>query len=68
MLSCFFVNGYMRSGRVFLDVMAMVSLAGDTLVQAHLFPSQISGATTAQPVDFRDDATGCRGGFWWCIE
>lgn len=61
MLSCFFVNGYMRSGRVFLDVMAMVSLAGDTLVQAHLFPSQISGATTAQPVDFRDDATGFTG-------
>ena len=36
LLNCVFVNGYMRSGRVFLDLMAMVSLAGDTLVHAHL--------------------------------
>ena len=25
-LSCVFINGYMRSGRVFLDIMAMVAL------------------------------------------
>jgi len=38
-LSCVFINGYMRSGRVFLDIMAMVSLTGDTLLQAQLYPS-----------------------------
>ncbi|CAK9086516.1 Adenylate cyclase 1 (ATP pyrophosphate-lyase 1) (Adenylyl cyclase 1) [Durusdinium trenchii] len=37
-LSCIFMNGYLRSGRVFLDIMAMVSLVGDTLIQAHFFP------------------------------
>jgi len=57
-LSCIFVKGYMRSGRVFLDIMAMVSLAGDTLVWVHLFPS---GFPTATVVDFRDDATGFTG-------
>lgn len=41
-LSCIFMNGYMRSGRVFLDVMAMVSLAGDTLLLAYLFPEDLS--------------------------
>lgn len=46
----------MRSGRVFLDLGAMVSLAGDTLVQAHLFPTDL---TTASPVEFR--ATGFTG-------
>ena len=50
------MKGYMRSGRVFLDIMAMVSLAGDTLVWVHLFPSP-----TATVVDFRDDATGFTG-------
>ena len=52
------MKGYMRSGRVFLDIMAMVSLAGDTLVWVHLFPS---GFPTATVVDFRDDATGFTG-------
>ncbi|CAE8601669.1 unnamed protein product, partial [Polarella glacialis] len=28
--SCLLVNGYVRSGRVVLDIMAMVSIAGDT--------------------------------------
>ncbi|CAE7336745.1 unnamed protein product, partial [Symbiodinium sp. CCMP2456] len=41
-LSCIFMNGYMRSGRVFLDVMAMVSLAGDTLLLTYLFPEDLS--------------------------
>ena len=45
LLSCIFVNGYMRSGRVFLDIMAMVSVAGDTLLQANLDP----GGASSQP-------------------